>query len=61
METSIPISKRSITGYGAILAILKLSGSTSEHTFEAMCFVTVLAVAYMIMDEIKGRRNGQVK
>ncbi len=55
METAIPVSKRSITGYGAMYLIMKLSESTSEYAFHAMIVITVLAVAYMVADEIKGR------
>ena len=57
METAIPVSKRSITGYGAMFLIIKLNESTSDYVIWAMGFVTVLAVAYMIADEIKGRRK----
>ncbi len=58
METAIPVSKRSITGYGAMYLIIELSKSTSDYVIWAMGCVTFLAVAYMIADEIKGRRNG---
>ncbi len=61
METGIPISKRSITGYGAMYLIMELNKSTSEYVIWAMGFVTVLAVAYMAADEVKRRWNGKVK
>lgn len=57
METAIPVSKRSITGYGAMWLIMELNKSTSDYVIWAMGFVTFLAVAYMVADEIKGRRN----
>lgn len=57
METAIPVSKRSMTGYGAMWLIMELNKSTSDYVIWAMGFVTCLAVAYMIADEIKGRRK----
>ena len=57
METAIPVSKRSITGYGAMAAVMKLSGSDSEYAFHAMIVITILAVAYMVADELKHRRK----
>lgn len=56
METAIPISKRGITAGGGILAIMELNKSTSDYVLWAMGFVTFLAVAYMVADEIKNRR-----
>lgn len=58
MDTAIPVSKRAIAGGGAMLLIVELNKSTSEYVLWAMGFVTFLAVAYMIADEIKRRRNG---
>ncbi len=58
METGIPVSKRALFSGGGILAILELNKSTSEYVLYAMGFVTFLAVAYMIADEVKRRRNG---
>lgn len=58
METAIPVSKRSITGYGAMYLIIKLNESTSDYVIWAMGFVTLLAVAYMVFEEIKRRQNG---
>lgn len=57
METAIPVSKRSIMGYGTMLLIVELNKSTSDYVIWAMGFVTFLAVAYMVADEIKRRRN----
>lgn len=56
MEASIPISKRSMTGYGAMWLIMDLNKSTSDYVIWAMGFVTLLAVAYMVADEIKRRK-----
>lgn len=61
MEMAIPISKRSLVGYGTMLLIVKLNESTSEYVIWAMGFVTFLAVAYIVADEIKRRHNGPVK
>ena len=57
METAIPVSKRSLFGGGGILAIMELNKSTSEYVLWAMGFVTFLAVAYMVADEVKRRWN----
>ena len=57
METAIPVSKRSFGVYVGIFAIMELNKSTSEYVLWAMGFVTFLAVAYMVADEVKGRRT----
>ena len=59
METAIPISKRSVTGYGAMFLIMKLNESTSDYVIWAMGFVTFLAVAYIVADEVKRRRRNE--
>lgn len=56
-QNGIPISKRQITGAGAMWLIMELSKSTAEHATLAMIFITALAVAYMVADEIKSRRK----
>lgn len=58
METAIPVSKRAIAGGGAMFLIKELCNSTAEHVVLAMWLIAGLAVAYMIADEIKRRRNG---
>lgn len=57
METGIPISKRALTGGGAMWLIKELNESTSEQALAAMWFVCILAVAYMIADEIRRRHE----
>ena len=57
MENAIPVSKRSVMGYGTMLLIVKLNESASDHVIWAMGFVALLAVAYMAADEIKRRRK----
>ena len=59
METAIPVSKRAVFGGGAMLLIVELNKSTSEYVLWAMGFVTFLAVAYMIADEVKRRWNAK--
>ena len=54
---SLGVSKRSLTGITAMGMIMKLSTSDGPYAFAAMIAITVLAVGYMLMDEIKDRRH----
>lgn len=54
---NLGVSKRSLTGITAMGMIMRLSTSDGKYALAGMCAVTVLAVAYMVMDEIKGRRH----
>ncbi len=56
---NLGLSRRSTAGIAAMGMLMKLSASESPHTFQAMVMITVLAVAYMIMDEIKDRRHAK--
>ena len=50
-------SKRSVYGIAAMGMILKLSASEAKYALAAMILITILAVAYMVLDEVKDRRN----
>lgn len=55
---SVGVSKRSVTAVTAMGALMKLSTSEGNVWLigGAMVAITALAVGYMIMDEVKGRR-----
>ncbi len=55
---NVGASKRSVYGIAAMGMILKLSASEAKYALAAMILITVLAVAYMVLDEIKDRRKG---
>lgn len=52
---NIGMSRRSITGIGAMSGILYLA---DKDALVAMVLIFFLGIGYMIADEIKGRRNG---
>ncbi len=56
---NLGVSKRSATGITAMVMLMKLSSSDGNIWLVtgAMTGITVLAVGYMIMNEIKDRRN----
>ena len=54
-------SRRSLSSIAGMGMILKLSGSDSPNALWAMLGITILAVVYMVMDEIKNKRNGKGK
>lgn len=57
---NVGVSKRSATGITAMLMVMQLSGSDGNIWLVAgaMACITLLAVGYMIMNEIKDKRNG---
>lgn len=59
--SNMGVSKRSATGITAMLMLMKLSDSDGNIWLVggAMVGITLLAVAYMIMNEIKDKRNGK--
>jgi hypothetical protein len=54
--SNLGVPKRSATGIAAMGMIMKLDGSGG---YIAMAAITVLAVAYMILDEVKDRRKNE--
>jgi len=55
------LSRRSVTGVGGMSALLYLSGSDGNIWLVggAMVGIVILGALYMIMNEIKDRRNGK--
>ena len=53
---NLGVSKRSATGITAMVMLMKLSESDGKFAIPAMVGITVIAVGYMIMNEIKDRR-----
>ncbi len=55
------VSKRSATGITAMFLLMQLSDSDGNIWLVggAMVGITALAVGYMIMNELKDRRNGK--
>ena len=58
---NLGVSKRSATGITAMVMLMKLSGSDGNIWLVggAMVCITALAVAYMVLNEIKERRNAK--
>jgi C4-dicarboxylate transporter len=56
---NVGVSKRSATGITAMVMLMKLSTSDGKYALPAMIGITILAVTYMIANEIKDRRNGK--
>jgi len=57
--SNVGVSKRSATGITAMVMLMQLSDSDGEYALPAMIGITLLAVAYMIMNEIKDSRHGK--
>ncbi len=57
---NVGVSKRSATGITAMVMLMQLSASDGNIWLVggAMVCITFLAVGYMIMNDIKDRRNG---
>lgn len=57
--SNLGVSKRSATGIAAMGMIMTLSGADGNIWLVAgaMVCITVLAVGYMVLDEIKDRRK----
>jgi len=56
---NVGVSKRSATGITAMVMLMRLSESEGVFVPPAMIGITLIAVAYMVMNEIKDRRNGK--
>ncbi len=58
---NVGVSKRSATGITAMVMLMQLSASDGNIWLVggAMVCITFLAVGYMVMNEIKDRRNGE--
>ena len=54
--SNVGVSKRSATGITAMVMLMRLSDSDGLWAPQAMVLITILAVAYMVMNEIKDRR-----
>lgn len=55
------VSKRSVTGITGMVMLMKLSESDGEYVLPVIVGIVILAIGYMIMDEIKDRRNHEHK
>ena len=58
---NVGVSKRSATGITAMVMLMQLSDSDGQYTVYAMIGITILAVGYMVMNEIKDRRSDNGK
>ena len=54
---NIGVSKRSAASITAMAMLMKLSVSDGSYVLPAMVGITLIAIGYMIMNEIKDRRN----
>ena len=58
-QNSIPLSKRALATGGVSWLIVEVSKSESKHAAMAMILIAVVAVCYMVADEIKDRRHAK--
>ena len=54
---NLGVSKRSATGITAMVMLMKLSTSDGSHVLVGMIGITLLAIGYMVLAEIKDKRN----
>ncbi len=55
---NIGVSKRSGIIITAMFMLMKLSDSTGKYVLPVIGGIVILGVFYMVMNEIKDRRNG---